>query len=322
MIPTQEPPRIVVLDAGHLLDGGLDWGDVARLGRLEVHHSTAPAEVTAHAAAAHVVLTNKTPLTAETIAALPDLRFIGVLATGYNVVDAAAARARGIPVSNVPAYGTESVAQHVFALILELCNRVGAQAAAVADGHWSASGQWCAPLAGITELDGLCLGIIGRGRIARRVADIGRAFGMRVMMASPSLPAGGDGLDPLDEVVAGADILSLHCQLTAANAGMVNAEFLRGMKAHAFLVNTARGGLVDENALACALRTGVIAGAALDVLAAEPPTADHPLCALPNCLVTPHIAWMGPGARRRLITITAENIRAFLGGSPVNVVNP
>ena len=149
---TQEPHRIVVLDAGHLLDGGLDWGDVARLGRLEVHHSTAPTEVRAHAAAAPVVLTNKTPLSAETIAALPDLRFIGVLATGYNVVDAAAARARGIPVSNVPAYGTESVAQHVFALILELCNRVGTQAAAVADGHWSSSGQWCAPLAGITEL--------------------------------------------------------------------------------------------------------------------------------------------------------------------------
>lgn len=317
-----DAPRIVVLDAGHLLDGGLDWGDVARLGRLEAHHSTAPAEVTARAAGAAVVLTNKTPLTAGTIAALPGLRFIGVLATGYNVVDVAAARARGIPVSNVPAYGTASVAQHVFALILELCNRVGAQAAAVAGGHWSASGQWCAPLAGITELDGLCLGIIGRGRIARRVADIARGFGMRVMMASPSVPAGGDGLDPLDEVAARADILSLHCRLTAANAGMVDAEFLRGMKPNAFLVNTARGGLVDENALASALRGGVIAGAALDVLAEEPPPAGHPLCALPNCLVTPHIAWMGPGARHRLIEITAQNIRAFLRGNPVNVVNP
>jgi glycerate dehydrogenase len=319
---TTDDPLIAVLDVGHLLDGLLDWGDVASLGRLEVHSSTAPDKVVARAAGASVVLTNKTPLSAETIAALPALRFIGVLATGYNVVDVGAARARGIPVSNVPAYGTESVAQHAFALILELCNRVGSQAAAVARGHWSASGEWCAPLANITELDGLCLGLIGRGRIARRVADIGRAFGMHVLMASPSHPAGGDGLAPLDEVTARADILSLHCQLTATNVRMVDAEFLRRMKPTAFLINTARGGLVDENALARALSAGLIAGAALDVLAVEPPPADHLLCSLPNCLVTPHTAWMGPNARRRLIATTAQNIRGFFEGQPVNVVNP
>jgi glycerate dehydrogenase len=322
MTRTPRSPLITVLDAGHLLDGGLDWGDVASLGRLEVYPSTAPGDIVTRAAEASVVLTNKTPLSAETIAALPALRFIGVLATGYNVVDVAAARARGIPVSNVPAYGTESVAQHVFALILELCNRAGAQAAAVARGHWSGSGEWCAPLADITELDGLCLGLVGRGRIARRVAEIGRAFGMRVLMASPSHPSGGDGLAPLDEVTARADILSLHCQLTAMNTRMVDAEFLRRMKPAAFLINTARGALIDEGALAHALTTGLIAGAALDVLTVEPPPADHPLVALPNCLVTPHIAWMGPAARRRLIAITAGNIRAFLEGQPVNVVNP
>lgn len=313
---------ITILDTGHLLDGNLDWGDVASLGRLEVYQSTAPAEVVARAKDASIVLTNKTPLTAQTMAALPALRFIGVLATGYDVVDVAAARTRGITVSNVPAYGTASVAQHVFALILELCNRVGAQSCAVARGHWTASGEWCAPLANITELDGLCLGLVGRGRIARRVADIGRAFGMHVLMASPSYPSGGKGLATLDDVIARADILSLHCRLTATDAGMVDADFLRRMKPSAFLVNTARGGLIDENALAQALRTGVIAGATLDVLAVEPPPADHPLCCLPNCLVTPHIAWMGPAARRRLIAVTAQNIHAFLAGEPVNVVGP
>lgn len=322
MTRTTDSPLMVVLDAGHLLDGNLDWGDVVSLGRLEVYPSTASRDVVARAAGASVVLTNKTPLSAETITALPALRFIGVLATGYNVVDVAAARARGITVSNVPAYGTASVAQHVFALILELCNRVGVHSAAVARGHWSASGEWCAPLADLAELDGFCLGLVGRGRIARRVADIGRAFGMRVLMASPSYPSGGEDLSPLDEVTARADILSLHCQLTASNARMVDAEFLRHMKATAFLVNTARGGLIDEGALAHALASGIIAGAALDVLAVEPPPADHPLCALPNCLITPHIAWMGPNARRRLIAITAQNIRAFLAGQPVNVVNP
>lgn len=321
MARTKDAPLITVLDAGHLLDGHLDWGGVASLGHLEVYPTTQPGEIVKRAAAASVVLTNKTPLSAETIAVLPALRFIGVLATGYNVVDVAAARVRGIPVSNVPAYGTESVAQHVFALILELCNRVGLHAAAVARGHWSVSTEWCAPLADITELDGLCLGLIGRGRIAQRVADIGRAFGMRVLIASTSYPSGGEGLAPLDEIRATADILSLHCQLNATNAKMIGPEFLRRMKATSFLINTARGGLIDEDALAHALRTGVVAGAALDVLADEPPAADHPLCTLPNCIVTPHIAWMGPAARRRLITTTAENIRGFLAGKPVNVVN-
>ena len=311
-----------MLDEGHLLKGGLDWGEVAECGNLTIHSRTAPDEVIHRGKGAQIVLTNKAPLSAETLAALPDLRFVSVLATGHNVVDTAAARARGITVSNVPAYGTASVAQHVFALILELSNRVGHHAEAVATGHWASSGEWCAPLASVTELHELRLGLIGRGRIARRVAEIGRAFGMEVVMASVSHPEGGDGLAPLDEVVATADMLSLHCQLTATNAEMVDADFLRRMKKTAFLINTARGGLVNENALATALSSGIITAAALDVLSVEPPPAGHPLCALPNCIVTPHMAWMGPGARRRLIEITARNVRGFLGGKPVNVVNP
>ncbi len=315
------PPDIVVLDEGRLLDGGLDWGDLPSLGRLAIHDRTPPGEVVARTAGAQIVLTNKTPLTADTLAALPHLRFIGVLATGYNVVDTGAARTRGIPVSNVPSYGTDSVAQHVFALILELCNRVGRHADMVAEGHWAASGEWCVPCTPVVELHGLRLGLIGRGRIARRVAEVGRAFGMDVVMASTSHPAGRDGLLPLDELVATSDIVSLHCQLNEENRGMVDAAFLSRMKPSAFLVNTARGALINEPDLAAALASGTIAGSALDVLSVEPPPADHPLFRAPNCLITPHMAWMGPAARKRLISITVENVRAFLAGSPVNVVN-
>jgi glycerate dehydrogenase len=304
-----------------LLDGGLDWGEVAALGKLVSYPRTPTSEIVRRASGAAVVLTNKTPLSAETIAALPTLRFIGVLATGHNVVDSTAARARGIPVSNVPAYGTDSVAQHVFALILELTNRVGLHSDAVARGHWTASAEWCAPCAQVTELGNLQLGIIGRGRIAQRVAEIGRVFGLQVKLASPSLPAGGGNLSPLDEVVADSDILTMHCQLTPQTAGMVNSAFLHRMKKGAFLINTARGALVNEADLATALNDGAIAGAAVDVLSSEPPPADHPFCRLPNCIVTPHIAWMGARARRRLIDITAQNIRAFLAGKPTNVVN-
>ncbi|MBE2181569.1 MAG: D-2-hydroxyacid dehydrogenase [Chthoniobacterales bacterium] len=318
-MPTR--PDIVALDEGRLLDGGLDWGDLPSLGHLTVHDHTPPGEVVARASAAQIVLTNKTPLTADTLASLPHLRFISVLATGYNVVETDAARARGIPVSNVPSYGTDSVAQHVFALILELCNRVGRHADMVAESHWANSGEWCAPCAPVVELHGLRLGLIGRGRIARRVAEIGRAFGMEVAMASTSHPSGGDGLAPLDKVTATSDIVSLHCQLNGDNRGMVDAAFLARMKPTAFLVNTARGALINEPDLATALAGGTIAGAALDVLSVEPPPADHPLFHAPNCLITPHMAWMGPAARKRLISITVGNVRAFLAGSPVNVVN-
>ena len=315
------PLDIVVLDEGHLLDGGLDWGEVAALGRLTVYPRTAVADIPARAAGAGVVLLNKTPLDSGTLAKLPRLGLVSVLATGHNVVDTAAAAARGVTVCNVPGYATSSVAQHVFALILELCNRAGMHAAAVARGHWASSGEWCAPLCTVTQLEGKRLGLIGRGSIAQEVAAIGRAFGMECSMASTSHPEGGPGLAPLDEVVSTSDILSLHCKLEPATAGMVDAAFLRRMKRTALLVNTARGGLVNEADLLEALCGGVIAGAALDVLVQEPPPAGHPLCELTNCIITPHMAWMGVDARRRLVSITAGNIRAWLDGCPQNVVS-
>lgn len=315
-------PDIVVLDEGRLLDGGLDWQALHTLGRLTIHSHTPLPDILPRAAGKQIILTNKTPLDAATLAALPDLRFISVLATGFNIVDTAAARARNIPVSNVPSYSTASVAQHTFALILELANRVGQHAAAVSRGHWSQSGSWSAPLAPMTELHGLRLGLIGRGRIARRVAEIAAAFGLETSMASISHPEGGDGLVPLDKIAAVSDIVSLHCQLTEASHGIINAGFLARMKPSAFLINTARGALINEHDLAAALASGTIAGSALDVLSSEPPPPDHPLLRAPNCLITPHIAWMGLPSRKRLVETTADNIKAFLAGAPIHVVNP
>lgn len=313
--------NIVVLDEGHLLDGGLDWSEVEALGKLAVYPRTDVADIPGRACGAEIVLLNKTPLDAGALAKLPRLGLVSVLATGYNIVDTAAAAVRGVTVCNVPGYATASVAQNVFALILEFCNRAGMHAEVVARGHWASSGEWCAPLCTVTQLEGKRLGLIGRGSIAQKVAAIGRAFGMECIMTSTSLPQGGAGLAPLDEVISTSDVLSLHCKLEDRTASMVGAPFLRRMKRGALLVNTARGGLVNEADLAEALRSGVIAGAALDVIAHEPPPADHPLCLLPNCIVTPHMAWMGIGARRRLISITADNIRAWLAGCPQNVVS-
>lgn len=314
-------PDIVVLDEGHLLQGGLDWGELAALGNLTVYPRTDVSDVPARAGGAEVVLVNKTSLDAATLALLPRLRLVSVLATGYNIVDTDAASARGILVCNVPGYATDSVAQHVFALILELCNRTALHAAAVARGHWASSGEWCAPLATVTGLSGKRLGLVGRGSIARKVAAIGRAFGMECSMASASQPDGGPGLAPLADVIENSDILSLHCKLEPRTAGMVDAVFLRRMKRTALLVNTARGALVNETDLAAALASGVIAGAGLDVLAEEPPPAGHPLCSLPNCIVTPHIAWMGLDARRELLAVSTGNVRSWLEGKPRNVVN-
>jgi glycerate dehydrogenase len=316
-----EKPVAVVLDEGDLMDGGLGWPELEALVAIRSYRSTAPADIVSRAADATIVLTNKTPLDAQTIAALPRLRFITVLATGFNVIDIHAARTAGIPVSNVPAYATECVAQHTWALILELSNRVGEHASSVNAGTWSASGRWCYWQSSPFELAGKRLGLIGRGPIALRVADIGRAFGMEVMIASLSHPAGGPGLSALDEVIRTSDVLSLHCRLTAEHSGMVNAALLGSMKPGALLINTARGGLVQEHDLAEALASGRIGGAALDVLAQEPPSADHPLIGAPNCIITPHMAWSGKEARQRLIETTVGNVRAYLAGAPQHVVN-
>ncbi len=318
---TSSRPNIVVLDEGQLLNGGLHWDAVAALGNLTTYPHTPVSEILSRAGETQILLTNKTPLNASTLHALPNLRFISVLATGFNVVDTTAARHHGIPVSNVPSYGTDSVAQHTFALILELTNHVAQHAHAVSGGHWAQSGAWSAPLTSIIELRGCCLGLIGRGRIARRVAEIACAFGMEVIMASTSHPNGTEEFVSLHEIAKTADIISLHCQLTETNSGLINADFLARMKPSAFLINTARGALINEPDLAVALTHGVIAGAALDVLSTEPPAVHHPLFLAPNCLITPHIAWTGRAARQRLLATTAENIAAFLASAPIHVVN-
>ena len=312
--------RITILDGHTTNPGDLSWEPLRALGDCAVHDRTAAAEIVARAADADVVLTNKTPLTRETIAALPRLKCIGVLATGYNVVDVAAARARGIPVCNVPEYGTPNVAQATFALLLELTNRVGRHAELVRAGRWSSCPDFCFWEGELVELSGLTLGVVGYGRIGRAVATIGRAFGMRILAWRRS-----PGDDPecvrLDRLLRESDVVSLHCPLTAETERLVNAATLATMKPTAFLVNTARGALVDELALAAALDAGRLGGAALDVLAVEPPAASNPLLAARNCLITPHIAWATREARRRLIEITADNVRAFATGTPRNVVN-
>ena len=237
------------------------------------------------------------------------------MATGYNVVDGAAARARGVPVSNVPEYGTDSVAQHTFALLLELSNRVGLHARAVTDGEWSRSEDfsfWKAPL---VELSGSTMGIVGLGRIGRRVAEIAHAFGMRVVTATTR------DRSKLERLFSESDVVSLHCPLDDANAGFVDRDLLRRMKPTAFLLNTARGGLVDERALRAALDAGELAGAALDVVSSEPIDPANPLLGARNPILTPHLAWASLAARKRLMAATAQNVEAFLAGAPINVVN-
>ncbi len=313
--------RIVILDAYTLNPGDLSWSELGELGKLEIYDRTPPNLVPERAEGAPIVLTNKTVLTGEILRALPDLRFVGVLATGYNVVDIAAAAALGIPVSNVPGYGTASVGQAVFALLLELTNRTGPHARAVAAGRWTQSLDFCFWDTPLVELSGLTFGIVGYGAIGRDVAAIARAFGMRVIVQSRRPVAGEENVS-LDDLFAQADVISLHCPLTHATDRLVNSERLARMKTSAYLINTGRGGLIDEAALAAALNAGQIAGAGLDVLSKEPPPASNPLLTAKNCLITPHIAWATRAARQRLMDIAVANVRAFLDGRPQNVVTP
>lgn len=312
--------KITILDGWTTNPGDVSWEAVGRLGTLTVHDRTPVADVVSRGAAADCLLTNKVPIDAATIAALPELRYIGVLATGHNIVDGAAARARGIPVCNVPEYSTPNVAQATFALLLELTNRVGHHAATVRAGRWAACPDFCYWDGELVELAGLTLGIVGYGRIGRAVATIGRAFGMRILAHKLSPWTGPEAAD-LDTVLRESDVVSLHCPLTPATAGLIGRERLATMKPTAFLVNTSRGPLIDEAALAEALDAGRLAGAGLDVLSTEPPAPTNPLLTARNCLITPHVAWATRNARRRLIETSAENVRAFLAGQPQNVVN-
>ena len=316
--------QIVVLDGYTLNPGDLTWDGLEALGACEVHDRTPAGRIVERAQGAGIVLTNKTPLSRDTIEQLPALKYIGVLATGYNIVDIAAAREKGVCVANVPSYGTASVAQMVFAHLLHLTQHVAEHAESVRDGQWSRSEDFCYSLFPLVELSGLTMGIVGLGRIGCETARLALAFGMRVIYHDIATDAPADleveAVD-LDTLFRESDVVSLHCPLTEANAGMVNRERLELMKPTAFLINTSRGLLVDEAALADALNAGRIAGAGLDVLSEEPPTRENPLLLARDCCITPHIAWATRSARQRLMAIAVDNVRAFLVGKPQNVVS-
>lgn len=315
------PPRIVVLDGFTLNPGDLSWSGFEELGAVEVHEHTTPEMVLKRAQGAPLVLTNKTVLSGDRLRALPGLRYVGVLATGYNVVDIAAAAELGIAVTNVPGYASPSVAQAVFALLLELANRTGHHAAAVSVGRWSQCRDFCFWDMPLVELAGLTFGIVGYGAIGNAVATIARAFGMKVVVCSRR-PVAGEENVPLDTLFSQADVISLHCPLTPETKGLVNAARLARMKSSALLINTGRGPLIDEAALAEALNSGRLAGAGLDVLGQEPPAADNPLFQAKNCFITPHIAWATKASRARLMETAVSNLRAFLAGTPQNVIRP
>ncbi|MBK1857829.1 D-2-hydroxyacid dehydrogenase [Cerasicoccus arenae] len=321
--------KIAILDAGTFnFDNLGPWEPLHQFGEVEIFERV-PYEVDAivnKCQGYDIVLTNKVPINAETIAQLPNLKMISVLATGHNIVDGSAARERNIPVCNAPNYSTQSVAQHTLALILELCNNVGLHSQSVHEGDWTRSEHFTYWKKPHIELTGATVGFIGWGEIGQRVGELVRALGANVLAYSrsrrntPDWPNGFRWGD-LGEVFAESDVLTLHCPQTSENLGFVNRERLISMKKTAFLVNTARGTLVDESALLDALQTGQIAGAALDVISKEPMTKDNPLLGAPNCYITPHVAWSSLPARRHLLEITFANIQAYLNGSPQNVVN-
>ncbi len=313
--------KIVITDGYTLNPGDLNWDPFKEFGTIQNHQRTLPVEAIARCFDADIIVTNKTIIDANVIEAASHLKMIAVTATGYNNVDTLAAKNKKVPVCNVPGYGTHSVAQHVFALLLELCNHVGRNAASVAKGEWASATDWSYSVDPIIELNEKTLGIIGMGKIGRQVAGIAHAFGMQVLYH------GGHSNEPyckevsLYELFMQGDFISLHCPLTANNAGFVNKELLGLMKPTAYLLNTARGALINEKELAQVLYQKTIAGAALDVLSMEPPEKGNPLTGLSNCIITPHNAWMSAAARQRVMDITVENIRAFLKGLPQNVVN-
>ena len=315
--------NLVVLDGFTLNPGDLSWDEFKSLGACAIYDRTTPEQVLPRTGTVEIILTNKTVLTRDHIHQLPQLKYIGVLATGTNVVDLVAARERNIPVTNVPAYGTKSVAQATFALLLELAQRTGHHAQTVRDGKWTRGNEWCYWDFPLVELDGLTIGIIGFGRIGRAVAELAQAFGMNVLAHSPSVKSGPPFVRfaDLETLFRQSDVVSLHCPLTAQTKNLVNAERLAWMKPSAFLLNTSRGLLVDERALAHTLGAGGIAGAGLDVLSEEPPPSENPLLRAANCIITPHNAWATRAARARLMRIAVQNVRAFLAGKPQNVVN-
>lgn len=316
--------KIVILDAYAANPGDLSWDEFAALGDLTVYDRTAPEDAAARIGDAEVVFINKVRLTDEIFAACPNLKLVSILATGYNIVDLAAAKRRGITVCNVPGYSTRAVVQMTFALLLEICQQVGLHSGAVHTGRWQTCPDFCFWDRPLIELDGKTMGIVGYGAIGSAVGTVAQALGMKLLVTArheKPVPEGARFVS-LPELLAQSDVVSLHCPQTAENARMIDAGALAQMKDGAILINTARGGLLDEQAVADALRSGKLLAAGMDVVSAEPIRADNPLLTAPNCFLTPHIAWAPLETRRRLQAISAENLRAFLAGKPLNVVNP
>ena len=317
--------KIVVLDGLTLNPGDLSWDELEKLGQLTVYDRTPPERVVERIGNAAAVFTNKTLVSREHLALCPSVKFVGVLATGYNVVDVAAASERGIPVCNVPGYGTMAVAQFATALLLELCHHVGKHSDDARSGSWAKHPDFCYWLNPLVELDGKTLGIVGFGRIGQAFARIAQALGMSVLACAnhPDLRLESDTLRyaTLDEIYAQADVISLHCPLQESTQAMIDGAAIARMKPGVLLINTARGQLIVEQDLADALNSGRVAGAALDVLSSEPPTADNPLLTASNCLITPHIAWATKEARERIIATAAGNLEKFIAGGVQNVVN-
>ena len=317
--------KIVILDGYTLNPGDLDWDGLKKLGDLVVYERTPADKVIERAAGAEVVFTNKTPVSEEAINQLSSLKFIGVLATGYNIVHTEAAKAKGIVVANVPGYGTTSVVQMTFALLLELCQHVQRHSDAVMDGKWTRSADFCFWDYPLVELAGKTIGIIGFGHIGQQVGDVATAFGMNIIGNSRTRTDQSHRKNftwgTVSELLRQSDVVSIHCPLFPETKGLINKESLRLMKKSAFLLNTSRGPIIVDGDLAAALNNDVIAGAGIDVLSVEPPPAGNPLFTAKNCIITPHIAWATREARARLMEITVSNLSAFLAGTPVNVVN-
>ena len=315
--------NITVLDGYGMNPGDLSWEELSALGTLTVYDRTAPQDIVARAKEAEVVLTNKVVLTDDIMAQLPHLKYIGVLATGYNVVDTQAAQQRGIIVTNIPAYSTESVVQMVFSHLLNMTNRVEHYAQQNSRGRWSSNPDFCYWDTPLTELAGKTMGIVGLGSIGSRVAAVALAMGMRVLAvtskAQDSLPEGIHSVSR-DRLFAESDVITLHCPLTDSTKEMINSDTLAMMKKGALLINTGRGPLVDEHAVALALQEGHLGGYGADVMMQEPPQSDNPLLTAPNAFLTPHVAWATYEARQRLMQIAVDNVKAYIKGTPVNVV--
>ncbi len=317
--------KIVVLDGYTENPGDLSWDELGKLGDLTVYDRTADGDIVSRIGDAELVITNKTPISRDTLERCPSVRYIGVLATGYNVVDTGAAKEKGIPVTNIPAYGTETVAQYAISLLLEICGHVGHHSEAVHGGRWESCEDFCFWDFPMIELCGKTMGIIGYGKIGQAVGRIAQAFGMKVLAFAnhrrPELESETCRYTDLEELLEKSDVISLHCPLFPDTEGIINRETIAKMKDGVIIINNSRGQLIVEQDLADALESGKVLAAGVDVVSTEPIKGDNPLLKAPNCIITPHISWAAKEARERLMNIAVDNVKQFLAGTPVNVVN-